>query len=70
MSLFQKRHYEWLARWAGEALTQAQTFDLSCSLSSADPTRKFKHETFMKAARQHREARKPHLLARREEGAI
>lgn len=55
MSLFQKRHYEWLAEWAGRTLDHTQTFDLSCELARADTERKFKHETFMRAARLVRE---------------
>ncbi len=51
--LFSKRHYEWLARWAGENLSQEQTFGLSCDLSRTSEA--FKHETFMRAARNHRE---------------
>ena len=35
--MFQKRHYEWLARWAGENLTPAQIAQLAADLRGTNP---------------------------------
>lgn len=45
--MFTKRHYEWLARWAGEHLTSDQWHRLAYDLG--ENSSRFKYETFIRA---------------------
>lgn len=45
MCLFQKRHYEWLARWAGENLSPEQIASLSAALRGTNPN--YQHDKFI-----------------------
>lgn len=45
MSLFQKRHYEWLARWAGENLSPQQIAALGFALRGTNPN--YQHDKFV-----------------------
>jgi len=46
--MFTRRHYEWLARWARDNLTDAQKAALASALRSTNPA--FKIDRFLKAA--------------------
>lgn len=45
MALFQKRHYEWLARWAGRNLHPDDWHKLTTSLANDNP--RFNAEKFI-----------------------
>jgi hypothetical protein len=53
MSLFTKRHYEWLARWAGAHLTEDQCAALEHALGESEP--RFNAAVFIDACNKSRD---------------
>ncbi len=47
--LFSKRHYEWLARWAGRYATRTQCYELARELQEQDLTGRFDPQRFLTA---------------------